>query len=111
MDKWITDFLARLVPQPIWDIINTAGALWDVWPWLAAAFLVGMVVGALLGRWVVAAIVGLVIAALLFFRGGAKAVVEDRAQVTERRGKRRVERKKKEATENLSWFERMRLGM
>lgn len=109
MDKWITDFLARLVPQPIWDAINTAGALWDVWPWLVAAFVIGMIVGAWIGRWAVAGIIGAVVALMLLLRRGPTAVKEERAEVRGRRAK--VAKRKKEVTRELSWVERIRLGL
>jgi hypothetical protein len=63
----VKQFVLGLIPDWVWAFTGGVSALWSIWPWLVGLFLIGVLVGAAIGRWAAALLVGAVVAAFVFF--------------------------------------------
>lgn len=63
-------FVLDLIPDWVWAFTDGVSTLWSIWPWLLGLFLIGVLVGAAIGRWAAALLVGAVVAAFVFFGRG-----------------------------------------
>lgn len=70
-------FILDLIPDWVWAFTDGVSALWSIWPWLVGIFLVGVLLGAAIGRWAAALLVGAVVAAFVFFGRSPPAVLPE----------------------------------
>ena len=109
----MTAFFENLIPPWVHEFIGTFNQLIELWPALLAAVLVGMLLGAWLGRWVAVLVVAIIAATFVYLRSGGstRAVEAERQRLAlEKERDRRIEQKR-QATKDLTWIERIRLGL
>lgn len=70
-------FVLGLIPDWVWQFTDGVSTLWSIWPWLLGLFVIGIIVGAAIGRWAAALLVGAIVTAFVFFGNSPPAALPE----------------------------------